>query len=237
MVRLLAQAESRLERKRLQRMERIVETALRLAVGEGIEALTIQRLARELDAAVGTLYRYFPSKEALLAELQRRVIAAFQEELRAELARMRGRLKPGRKAALALLLVPARLYFTLPERSPAHHRLISQMVSDPRDLLPDAEAAPNVRWMLGLVAEILDLFEAAAACGALGPGNAGRRAVFLWASLQGLLELRKLGRFEPELFRSASQFPELMRDLLRGWGARAADVEAALELLEETEKE
>jgi AcrR family transcriptional regulator len=237
MVRNYSPRRPRLERKRVERAERIVETALRLVVEEGLEALTIQRLARKMDRAVGTLYRYFPSKEALLAELQRQAIASFQDDLRAELGRIRGTLAAGRAASLALLLVPARLYFTLPERRPVHFRLISLMVGDPRDLLPAAEAAPNVRWMLGLVAEILELFAAAVGCGAIEEGNALRRALLLWGGLQGTLELRKLGRFEPEPFHPEALLADLARTLLRGWGARPDEIDAALEMLETNRKE
>ena len=41
---------------------------------EGFDALTMQRLADECDAAVGAVYRYFPSKGALVAEVQREAI-------------------------------------------------------------------------------------------------------------------------------------------------------------------
>ena len=41
---------------------------------EGFDALTMQRLADQCDSAIGAVYRYFPSKGALVAEVQREAI-------------------------------------------------------------------------------------------------------------------------------------------------------------------
>lgn len=46
--------------------ERVLETGVALAQREGLEALTMRRLADELGAGAMTLYHYVPNKEALL---------------------------------------------------------------------------------------------------------------------------------------------------------------------------
>ena len=46
--------------------ERILEVALDVAEGEGIEALSMRRLAQELDVWPMSVYRYFRDKEELL---------------------------------------------------------------------------------------------------------------------------------------------------------------------------
>lgn len=46
--------------------EQIVQAALRVARSEGIDALSVRRLAAELGASRMALYRHVPSKEALL---------------------------------------------------------------------------------------------------------------------------------------------------------------------------
>jgi AcrR family transcriptional regulator len=220
----------RRERKREVQRDRIAETALRLAVEEGLEALTIARLALELDAAVGALYRYFPSKDALLAELQRRAIGGFADLLRHELAEAKAEGWPaGAAGGLAPIVLAARLYWQMPLRAPAHFHLICLLVGDPRDLLPEELAAPNLALAFELLADVRALLEAAAASGALEAGGAARRAVQLWASLQGLMQLRKLARFERELFGATELFAELTGSLLRGWGALPDTLEAAFE--------
>ena len=46
--------------------ERVLETAVALAQREGLESLTMRRLADELGAGAMTLYHYVPNKEELL---------------------------------------------------------------------------------------------------------------------------------------------------------------------------
>lgn len=57
------------EKKRRQpvSVEEIAETALRILDGEGLEGLTMRRLAGEIGVQPMTLYRYLPDKEAILA--------------------------------------------------------------------------------------------------------------------------------------------------------------------------
>lgn len=49
--------------------ERILEAALGLAERDGLEALSMRRLAQELDVWPMSIYRYFQDKEALLDAL------------------------------------------------------------------------------------------------------------------------------------------------------------------------
>jgi AcrR family transcriptional regulator len=55
-------------RERLSR-ERILAAATQIAEGEGIEALSMRRLAQELDVWPMSVYRYFQDKDALLDAL------------------------------------------------------------------------------------------------------------------------------------------------------------------------
>jgi AcrR family transcriptional regulator len=49
---------------------RYLDAARRILERDGLDALTMQALANEVGAAVGTIYGYFPSKGSLVAELQ-----------------------------------------------------------------------------------------------------------------------------------------------------------------------
>ncbi|MCC6226462.1 MAG: TetR family transcriptional regulator [Microthrixaceae bacterium] len=55
-----------LTQSQLARQERILEVATRLAAEGGFDAVQMRTIAVEADVALGTLYRYFPSKEHLL---------------------------------------------------------------------------------------------------------------------------------------------------------------------------
>ena len=57
---------ARLAWSQAKRMRRIVDAAVRLADAGGFEAVRLRDVAEAADVALGTLYKYFPSKEDLL---------------------------------------------------------------------------------------------------------------------------------------------------------------------------
>lgn len=59
--------ETALTTRQLERRERILETAIELASDGGYEAVQMRDVASRADVALGTLYRYFASKDQLLA--------------------------------------------------------------------------------------------------------------------------------------------------------------------------
>lgn len=90
----------RRERKREQTADHLATTAFRLFEAQGYDAVAMEQIAAEADVAKGTLYNYFPVKEALLAHQFRREIASGMAGLEPLLAqqpgfhaRMRGLLK------------------------------------------------------------------------------------------------------------------------------------------------
>lgn len=59
--------QSRTERRKEKTRRKIIETALRLVRQYGFETATMEQIAEEVDIAKGTLYNYFPSKEAIIS--------------------------------------------------------------------------------------------------------------------------------------------------------------------------
>ncbi len=66
------QATPRTERHHRENRDRIVDKALSLISLGGYQSVQMPKLAEMAGMAVGTLYRYFPSKEALFDEVFRR---------------------------------------------------------------------------------------------------------------------------------------------------------------------
>ncbi|MCA9620078.1 MAG: TetR/AcrR family transcriptional regulator [Myxococcales bacterium] len=69
------------QRRAEERRRSLLDAATRLLERDGYEAVTTNAIATEAGAAVGTVYDYFPNKEALLAAL----LARYQERLQAHL--------------------------------------------------------------------------------------------------------------------------------------------------------
>jgi AcrR family transcriptional regulator len=68
--------------------EQLYKTAIKLISSRGYEATTLRDIAKKADVSVGLLYRYFPSKRA--------VVLALYDELSAEYAARAAKMAPGR---------------------------------------------------------------------------------------------------------------------------------------------
>ena len=219
------------QRRRADKLERILDTAFTLVVRDGVDAFTIRDLAQEMGFAVGAVYRYYRSKDALLAALQVRVIRALGASIErqragaAALADDRG-LDP-RPADLLALISVGTLYARLSSTDPETFQLLSMVLGDPRRLLEDEDASEVVHAALSVLTQVSELFERAAARGALEAGPPLDRAVVFWSALQGLAQNEKLQRVAPRQLDGARLVPELITTLLRGWGATRDDLDRA----------
>ena len=63
------QVPSRRQRERLRHKEEILSAALKLFSAKGFHNVSMQEIASEAEFAIGTLYKFFASKEALFDEL------------------------------------------------------------------------------------------------------------------------------------------------------------------------
>lgn len=104
--------------------DRLYATAIRLISDAGYEATTLRDIAREADVSVGLLYRYFPSKQA--------VIIALYDELSAEYARRAAAMRPGRWRDRFAFALATSLDVLAPHRV-ALRALTPVLVGDPAD--------------------------------------------------------------------------------------------------------
>ncbi len=65
----LTSPDATLTAAQLERRRRIVDAAIQLARAGGYDAVQMREVAASADVALGTLYRYFPSKEHLLVSI------------------------------------------------------------------------------------------------------------------------------------------------------------------------
>ena len=64
--------ESRMERKKEETRQKILVAAMQLFREQGFDSVSMETIAETVDIAKGTLYNYFPVKEAILDEYIRR---------------------------------------------------------------------------------------------------------------------------------------------------------------------
>jgi AcrR family transcriptional regulator len=104
--------------------DRLYATAIRMISERGYEATTLREIAKEAGVSVGLLYRYFPSKQA--------VIIALYEELSADFARRAAAMKPGKWRDRFMFALETSVRVLQPHRT-ALRALIPVLVGDPDD--------------------------------------------------------------------------------------------------------
>ncbi len=202
------------EQQRLERHEEIVARALRTVTEQGIDALSMNKLAKQVGFTPGALYRYFDSKDALLAEIALRIIDEAGHVLERSVA-----VTPD-EDPLGFLRGTIDAYLAFAADNPGALAFISVLLGDPRVLVPDVDRAAEV--LSGLtrsVAPLCQALDAAVARGLLTDAPAMPRALSLFSSVQGALLLKKQERhdFFPLAVDALARLT--VEGLLAGWSA------------------
>ncbi|WP_436793693.1 TetR/AcrR family transcriptional regulator [Actinospongicola halichondriae] len=212
------------ERNRLARHREYLRAALHLVFEEGLDALTMQRLATEVGASVGSVYTYFPSKGALLAEVQREAI----ERLAASALVLSGdvdRVVAGRSADvahLAPIVAFGRFWLTASATYPEEMQLLMLLLSDVSETVPAEEGGRVVPAALRLLGLAEARLSAATHAHHLDDGDAWSRTIALAASLTGCVQLAVVERWDPDLLSPGAAGRTVLDALLLGWGADPA---------------
>jgi AcrR family transcriptional regulator len=203
----------RRQRKREARKANFVELAYRIVEKEGLDRLTMPKLAQAADVAVGGLYRYFECKEALIAALQIRAAGDFVTFVDGRLSRSSGS-SPLDSVRCIVDSWPA---YSVEE--PRQHQLLDASLSSPEVLLSDSDALAVAQSVEPLFKRFVEYLERAVEVGELKPGNALLRTHALWAAAHGVGHFQKRDRIVPEELYADRVRLELINTLLRGWGA------------------
>jgi AcrR family transcriptional regulator len=211
----------------------LLEAAKDLVTQGGIEGLTIARLAAQVGASVGGVYRHFVSKEAIVVALQAWTMDSFREELALDLGAAQSFVRARKDDAhyLFLSLVAQTAYLRHAENDPARHRLLELFVGGYEQPASDELAAQVTAAFEPILARCAATLDDAAQAGALAKGDTIERVQVSWALVHGLDCVGRRGfggvglgtRFGLPELRDAS-----FRSLLIGWGAKPDSVDRAL---------
>lgn len=102
-------------------VEAIVQAATYILTEHGWEGLTTNAIAVRAGVNVGSLYRFFPNKEAIVAELQRRHAVTTRSDLRKALELLP--VQPSLNSALTLIV---KMLIDEHRVAPAVHKAISE---------------------------------------------------------------------------------------------------------------
>lgn len=208
-------------RSRQRKEAAIIDVAMRLVDRHGIDAVTVARIAAAMDWSVGTMYRYFPSKDALLAVLQAQVLERYRDALSQDLPAMGTN-------PLHRIIGSVRHCVAWFSARPGHWALIGMGLAHPRPLVDSTAAMPMIAEALGIIELAVTPIDDGTEAALFEAGDGTTRALVLWAHVQGVLQMRKLTRFAAIGLDLKSVLDLGLRSILVGWGAPRDAVDAAL---------
>jgi AcrR family transcriptional regulator len=229
MVHLRVVPDDRRERTRQAKRSRILAAAGGVIDRDGLDGLTMQAVATELDCAVGTLYTAFASKAELVAALQAEAVGVLEASLRTARAQWEVELDGLEDELVGLVELVAYGAFVAAAAVvfPDETRLVRAMLGE----TAPAKGSEEARALLPVVLRLLDppvgRLADAAGLGVIHPGDPVARAVTWLSALHGVLRLEGLGSLDRHLFRAGPLARNLTEDLVCGWGADRDDLEVA----------
>jgi AcrR family transcriptional regulator len=242
MVHLIKTPSARQLRKQERRRDEILSAATLIVTSEGFDGFTMRKVAQELDCAVGAIYRYFPSKDHIISGLALQAIQEYEIELKTALERLIARTESVDEDVFALygLLTLIDQYRNSSLEKPLRFSLVTHMIVDQRVLVEDDLRGQVMGSLFEALETVMHLLDRCVAVGALDPprplDSAAQsphveRAFYLWSSMNGLIQVEKYRLKDLPFIDGAEMHHDLVRSILRGWGAQASTLEDAFSLL------
>lgn len=212
----------RREANRRAREQAYLHAAMDIVSRDGLRSLTMLRLADEVDAAVGTVYTYFPSKGALIGELQREAIerlTASYHLLRDRSEALLATWEEPEAAAVARLAVFGNFWVATVDTFPQEAAFLHALVGESEQMVPPEEHHRVLPAAMALLGEAGAAVEVASQMGAVQVGDEMDLVVRWAAALTGALLTSNLKPVDLAAFDGSRLARLLQRDLLLGWGA------------------
>ena len=200
-------AKERREREREQRKNQILDTARTLLFEKGLNATSMNQIAKRSELSVGAIYFYYKSKEELYVALQ-------EEGLDVLYGKARKAAEKGGNPADKIRGI-ADAYLTFSRENKNYFDIINYFLST-----SDILFSPNLKDQVDqhgnrILSLLVKAIEDGIKDGAFNMINAERYAIILWATLHGLTQFKKLqstilrqGAFEALYDEAVSHFIE-----------------------------
>jgi AcrR family transcriptional regulator len=168
----------------------LAEAAMGLVRSGGPEAVSVREVARELEVSPAAIYRHFPDRDALVAEIGRRSRAQLATRMVAAVRQVRRR--DARARSVDRFLAVGRAYIEFARDEP--HLLAAAFL--PIQGQPSEPEEPNPWSVLSSALDDLS------SVGVLLPERRAGAEVIAWSAVHGFSTLRQTGAFltsgEPE---------------------------------------
>ncbi len=229
-----AGARAAREELRVRRQQAILQLALDIVTTEGHDGLTMQRLADDLECGIASVYRLFPSKDALIAELLHDALDVLHAAWLLGLSHVdEANTRKGlddATAALSRAVASAWFWVVADQPYASQMDLARRLFIDRKVVVPTEQAASILPATLRLLDLGRQTIDGAAEAGALEPGNGIERSIILIASVTGVVQTGKFGRWDASLFDARRLAGLSICDDFVAWGARRDAVTIAMDL-------
>jgi AcrR family transcriptional regulator len=177
-------AKERREREREQRKAQILDTARELLLEKGLNATSINQIAKRAELSVGAIYFYYKSKEDLYAALQVEGLELLSQAIRQS---VREKLQPQeniRKIAMA--------YLKFSEEHKNYFDIINYFLASPEPIFsPELKSQVDEHGKDSL-ATLTDAISKGIQNGIFKAMDPRRQAIILWSTLHGMIQFKKL---------------------------------------------
>jgi TetR/AcrR family transcriptional regulator len=176
--------KERREREREQRKSNILDTARTLLLEKGLDATSINQIAKLSEMSVGSIYFYYKNKEELFAELQVEGLKLLHEVI---CQAVDGELTPEEKIRSI-----ARAYLRFSEDHNNYFDIINYFLTSPETIFPpdlkdkiDSHGNTSIFTLTAALQEGIDR-------GYFKTVDPRRQAIILWGTFHGMIQLKKL---------------------------------------------
>ena len=176
--------KERREREREGRKMQILNAARSLLFEEGLQATSINKIAKSAELGVGTIYSYFASKEEIFAALQEEGIELLHSKIKKKVDRVKN---PENR-----IKTIARVYVDFSRENKDYFDIINYFLSSPGTFF-----SPSVKNRIDqhgnrILSLIVNAIDQGVDCRAFKSVDARAFAMMFWAALHGLMQFEKL---------------------------------------------
>jgi AcrR family transcriptional regulator len=177
-------SQERRKREKEARKRHILKVARGLLISKGLQATTINQIARLSELSVGTIYLYYRNKEDIFAVLQ--------EEGLDLLALQMARAVESVESAPEKIRAIARTYLEFSEKQRNYYDIITYFLSTPGQVFPQ-RLKSRIDASGGRVLDICTkTIQEGISAGVFRKVNARKHTIWLWGTLHGLIQFKKM---------------------------------------------
>lgn len=176
--------KERRNREKEERKRQILDAARDLLFAEGLQATSVNKIARNAELGVGTIYSYFKNKEEIFAALQQEGIELLHARAKKAISR--------EKDASDRLRAIAGSYLDFSNENRDYFDIINYFLSSPGTLLGDELKETIDQRGNQIISLIVTTIEEGISAGEFCEVNGRKFAMMFWAAIHGLILFSKL---------------------------------------------